>query len=355
MQHLPRLERDVCVIINICFSADGNFRCLPFRATRRSVFCIPKSLGPGSVRFFFHLFARPLRNRSTGSLTVNVSIQFYCAKAGHFSRGRCHNLRAPLISCIYLLQGGPLASCRCLLYSLSQRLKLDVFSDCFLQVAYYGLLQLFLTRRAVYLLVWNASQEGCNESGATCTEDDLQALGILPWLTALSFRLPGGDVILVGNKCDLRSGAQDSAAHAASRVESACRDWLARVCSSGGRAVEIEKGTSLTSCALPGWWAYLTSGVLRGLAWISGYKMGWPCDWKAGAMSGNRPPSLVDRIVRAGDNGPLRAEKMVLPQSWELALSFLRDLSDNERYGFCVGWAGTKGYFCFGFHSSIAL
>lgn len=199
-------------------------------------------------------------------------------------------------------------------------------------MAYYGLLQLFLTRRAVYLLVWDVSQEGCNEAGATCTTDDLRALGILPWLAALSFRLPGGDVILVGNKCDLRSGVQGSASHAASRVESACRGWLARVHSSGGSVVEIEKGTSLTSCAPPGWWAYLTSGALRGLAWITGYKMGWPCDWRAGAVGGNHLPSLVDRIVRAGGDGPLRTEEMVLPHSWEIALSFLRDLSDNGRY-----------------------
>lgn len=186
----------------------------------------------------------------------------------------------------------------------------------------------------MYLLVWDASQEGCNETGnISTTADDLQTLGILPWLAALSFRLPGGDVILVGNKCDLRSGAQGSAAHAASRVESACRDWLARVSSSGGRAVGIEQGTSLTSCAPPGWWAYLTSGALRGLAWIAGYKTGWPCDWRAGSMLGNRPPSLVDRIVHAVPNGPLRAEEMVLPQSWDLALSFLRGLSGDERCG----------------------
>ena len=185
----------------------------------------------------------------------------------------------------------------------------------------------------MYLLVWDASQEDDSSTGAARTTDELQTLGILPWLSALSFRLPGGDVILVANKCDLRSAAQGSAAHVASRVESACRGWLAQVCSSGGRAVELERGTSLTSCARPGWWTYLKSGALRGLAWILGYKMGWPCDWSAGAMGGNRPPSLADRIVRAGDDGRLRAEEMVLPQSWALALSFLRDLSDDERYG----------------------
>jgi len=48
-------------------------------------------------------------------------------------------------------------------------------------------------------------------------------------------------------------------------------------------------------------------------------------------MDGNRPPSLVDRIVRTAD-GSVRAEEAVLPESWELALSFLRDLRDNERY-----------------------
>ena len=56
-------------------------------------------------------------------------------------------------------------------------------------------------------------------------------------------------------------------------------------------------------------------------------------------MSGSRPRSLVDRIVRASGNGPLRAEEMVLPQSWELALLFLRDLRNNERYG----WEGIRG------------
>lgn len=264
------------------------------------------------------------------------------------------NVGAPLLSCIYVRQGAPPASCSPLSPYIRQLLNLDVLSDCFLQVAYYGLLQLFLTRRAVYLLVWDASQEGCNESGATCTTDVLQALGILPWLTALSFRLPGGDVILVGNKCDLRSGAKDSAAHAASRVESTCRGWLARVCSSGGRAVDIEEGVSLTSCAPPGWWAYLTSGALRGLAWISGYKTGWPCDWSAGAMGRGRPTSLVDRIIRAGGNGPLRAEEMVLPQSWELALSFLRDLSDNGRYELCGLRRGKTIYACLLFAFSAA-
>lgn len=188
----------------------------------------------------------------------------------------------------------------------------------------------------MYLLVWDTSQEGCDGTGAVSTTKDLQALGILPWLAALSFRLPGGDVILVGNKCDQRSGAQHSAAEAASRVESACRGWLERIRSSGGRAVEIEQGASLTSCAPPGWWAYLTSGALRGLGWILGYKMGWPCDWTVGTRGGNRPPSLVDRIVREGGNGPLRAEEMTLPESWGLALSFLRDLGDNERYEFIL-------------------
>lgn len=254
-----------------------------------------------------------------------------------------------MVSCIYFCNSpGLLATFRSL-HTRSLGISFEAIRLlCCSQVAYYGLLQLFLTRRAVYLLVWDTSQEGCDEAGTISTTEDLKTLGILPWLAALSFRLPGGDVILVGNKCDLRSGAQDSAAQAASRVESACRGWLARIRSSGGRAVEIEQGTSLTSCAPPGWWAYLTSSALRGLAWISGYKMGWPCDWSGGVRGGARPPSLVDRMVRVGGSGPLRAEEMVLPESWGLALSFLRDLSDNERCVFVYELESGNGIFFFG-------
>lgn len=268
----------------------------------------------------------------------------FSSKLRSFSQGRCRSVsRTACTSCIALTPVAVVTAPFSL--HLGCGFTRMLLFRCWWQVAYYGLLQLFLTRRAVYLLVWDASQAG-NETCVSSTTGDLQTLGILPWLAALSFRLPGGEVILVGNKCDLRSGALGSAADAASRVESACSGWLARVRSSGGRAVEIEQGTSLTSCARPGWWAYIKSSTLRGLARISGYKMGWPCDWSAGAIGENRPPSLVDRIVRAGNNGRLRAEEMVLPQSWALALEFLRDLSDNERCGFRASWAQIRTFFC---------
>eukprot|EP00752_Nemacystus_decipiens_P014806 g13180.t1 len=56
--------------------------------------------------------------------------------------------------------------------------------DCAGQVVYYGLLQLFLTRRAVYLLVWNA------EEASKMDELDLEDLAIAPWLRAVTMCLP---------------------------------------------------------------------------------------------------------------------------------------------------------------------
>ncbi|CAN0552218.1 unnamed protein product, partial [Laminaria digitata] len=64
------------------------------------------------------------------------------------------------------------------------------------QVVYYGLLQLFLTPRAVYMLVWDAAE-------ASKMDDlDLEDLAIAPWLRHLTFRVPDANVVLVGNKRD---------------------------------------------------------------------------------------------------------------------------------------------------------
>ncbi|CAM9992334.1 unnamed protein product, partial [Ectocarpus fasciculatus] len=68
--------------------------------------------------------------------------------------------------------------------------------DCAGQVVYYGLLQLFLTPRAVYLLVWDAAK------ASEMKDLNLEDLAIAPWLRHLTFRVPNANVILVGNKCD---------------------------------------------------------------------------------------------------------------------------------------------------------
>ncbi|CAN0471433.1 unnamed protein product, partial [Discosporangium mesarthrocarpum] len=76
--------------------------------------------------------------------------------------------------------------------------------DCAGQVAYYGLLQLFLTAQALFLLVWDVSKLNPSVEEDQVQRDirRLEELGVRPWLRSLSFRLPGADVILVGTKCD---------------------------------------------------------------------------------------------------------------------------------------------------------
>ncbi|CAN0503710.1 unnamed protein product, partial [Discosporangium mesarthrocarpum] len=76
------------------------------------------------------------------------------------------------------------------------------------QVAYYGLLQLFLTAQALFLLVWDVSKlkQRVPEDQVQKDIGQLEELGVRPWLRCLSFRLPGADVILVGSKCDVNGG-----------------------------------------------------------------------------------------------------------------------------------------------------
>ncbi|CAN0357848.1 unnamed protein product, partial [Ectocarpus fasciculatus] len=89
--------------------------------------------------------------------------------------------------------------------------------DCAGQVVYYGLLQLFLTPRAVYLLVWDAADasemDGLN----------LEGLAIAPWLRYLTFRVPDANVVLVGNKWDRVVSARRAVAD---DVEGESRQWL---------------------------------------------------------------------------------------------------------------------------------
>ncbi|CAM9880795.1 unnamed protein product, partial [Laminaria digitata] len=82
--------------------------------------------------------------------------------------------------------------------------------DCAGQVAYTGLLQMFLTRRAVCLVVCDAGAFGQQGGGAEDQiEKDirtLEELRVCDWLRSISYRVPGSDVILVATKCDLASG-----------------------------------------------------------------------------------------------------------------------------------------------------
>ncbi|CAM9802047.1 unnamed protein product, partial [Sphacelaria rigidula] len=142
------------------------------------------------------------------------------------------------------------------------------------KVAYYGLLQLFLTPRSLYLLVWDA------EKACQMNELDLEDLGIAPWLRYLTFRVPDADVVLVGNKWDrvekAKRGVVLDVEHESREI---LGSWRARADGYRPGRLTLEEGVSCVSCA----WS--VPGVLASI----GLRTGWPCD--------KSMPGLFHRIV----------------------------------------------------------
>eukprot|EP00903_Cladosiphon_okamuranus_P006504 g6358.t1 len=177
--------------------------------------------------------------------------------------------------------------------------------DCAGQVVYYGLLQLFLTPRAVYLLVWDA------ENASNMVWDDenasfnLESLSIAPWLRNLTFRVPDANVVLVGNKWDL-VGSGDKVD---SEVERQSHDWLASWTKKAHRhqpnGLSLENGVSLVSCARQ-----------------ADMGTGWPCDWSEKGLFRRITHNPADRT---------RAVTMRLPESYRLALEELEELAASCR------------------------
>lgn len=175
------------------------------------------------------------------------------------------------------------------------------------QVVYYGLLQLFLTPRAVYLLVWDA------ENASNMVWDDenasfnLESLAIAPWLRHLTFRVPDASVVLVGNKWDL-VGSEDNVA---SVVEGQSHEWLASWTEKARghqlNGLSLEDGVSLVSCAAQ------ADG-----APAVGAGTDWPCDMSK--------PGLFRRITHDAAGGT-RALTMCLPESYHLALQEIEKLA----------------------------
>lgn len=191
------------------------------------------------------------------------------------------------------------------------------------QVVYYGLLQLFLTPRALYILVWDAKE--ARKIGALNVEN-LEDLAIAPWLRYLTFRVPDATVVLVGNKCD--SFTEDEGG-LASDVERQSRVWLAKWTEKAhqrqAHQLCLEKGVSLVSCA--------PRGEDSRAALFDG-ELVWPCD--------RTRPGLLNRIVRnpvpettegAPAVGTSRGMTMCLPSSWQLALEVLEEQASRSRYG----------------------
>ncbi|CAM9921826.1 unnamed protein product [Ectocarpus fasciculatus] len=198
--------------------------------------------------------------------------------------------------------------------------------DCAGQVAYTGLLQMFLTPRSVCVLVLNAGalgQQLRSESSDQVEEDcrKLEELCVCEWLRSISRRVPNNDVILVATKCDLADG---NAGDIGVRMEHACRAWLSSWVRHGMQPVQLEAGVSLTSCLATG----VDTHGERGTG-THASKAGWACDWRD-AADDNPSPSLLHRLVNKSDGGGLRGAQMVLPRSWDTALTVLEALEHGR-------------------------
>lgn len=176
------------------------------------------------------------------------------------------------------------------------------------QVVYYGLLQLFLTPRAVYLLVWDA--EKASKMGNLNLED----LAIAPWLRYMTFRVPDANVVLVGNKWDRVVRANHTVAVDVERQSRAwLTAWTERAHGHHPQNLSLEGGVSLVSCASSG---------LDVVTPSFGGGTSWPCD--------KNKPGLFRRITH-DPVGDTRAVTMCLPASYRLALEMMEKLASCSR------------------------
>ncbi|CAN0181727.1 unnamed protein product [Ectocarpus sp. 12 AP-2014] len=181
---------------------------------------------------------------------------------------------------------------------------------------------MFLTPRSVCVLVCNAEAFGQKQDSESCSQvqEDcrrLEELRVCHWLRSISRRVPDNDAILVATKCDLACG---NAGDIARRLEHACRTWLSSWARHGKQAVRLEHGVCLTSCC-----PTAASEHDENSAGNHRSREGWACDWKSN-RDDNTSPSLLHRLVNKPDGGGLRGAQMVLPRSWDMALTVLEAL-----------------------------
>ncbi|CAN0200264.1 unnamed protein product, partial [Scytosiphon promiscuus] len=161
------------------------------------------------------------------------------------------------------------------------------FYDCAGQVDYYGMHQTFLTRRALYLLVWDV-QKCCGKGGEAL--DEVVREDIMRWLFVLHLRAPGCSVILVANKCD---GSIEDFAATAERVEERARELLK---------------TWQKDRQIPG----MTEVALL------------PHPSRVSCDDGGGLSEMIDRVAAHG------ATSASVPPSWGLALAFLDALREKR-------------------------
>lgn len=201
---------------------------------------------------------------------------------------------------------------------------------------------MFLTPRSVCVLVCNAEAFGQQQHSGEDTqqlEDDallLERPAVLDWLRCISRRVPDSDVILVATKCDLAGSNADRVGR---RIEHACLTWRESWVRGGMQPVRVEDGVCLTSCCstarherdgrstgihFPFTTCCLTkiSGQGEGSTGLQAQDGGWACDWRDN-MDTEPPPSFLYRLVNKCDGGGLRGAQMVLPRSWDIALTVL--------------------------------
>ncbi|CAN0228431.1 unnamed protein product [Scytosiphon promiscuus] len=192
---------------------------------------------------------------------------------------------------------------------------------------------MFLTPRSVCVLVCNAAAFGNMGSGTDGqVEDDcrkLEELRVCDWLRSISRRVPGNDVILVATKCDLAGGNPRETGR---RIEEACRTWLADWVRDGLQPVRVEDGVCLTSCCVRMEGGVCCSGFSkRGNDRRGNHSLerDWACDWRDNTDE-NPSSSLLHRLVHKSDGSGLRGAQMVLPRSWDIALTFLEALEHGR-------------------------
>lgn len=170
-----------------------------------------------------------------------------------------------------------------------------------------------------------------SETGGQVEKDcrKLEQLRVCDWLRSISRRVPGNDVILVATKCDL---AGENSREAGRRIEEACRTWLADWVRDGMQPVRVEKGVCLTSCCVRVEDGVCCSGFSKQGSDGSGNHSSnrdWPCDWRDNTDE-TPSPSLLHRLVHKRDGSGLRGAKMVLPRSWDVALTVLEALEHGR-------------------------
>eukprot|EP00903_Cladosiphon_okamuranus_P009177 g8765.t1 len=186
--------------------------------------------------------------------------------------------------------------------------------DCAGQVVYYGLLQLFLTPRAVYLLVWDAGNASKLVWDTKNSIKNMESLAIAPWLRHLTFRVPDANVVLVGNKWDLVASSHSVASEIESQSRAWLDAWMKKAQERQPRGLSLEDGVSLVSCTRP---------LLAVRAPSFGGGTGWLCD--------KNNPGLFRRITH-NTVGDRRALTMSLPRSYDLALQVLEKLASCSRH-----------------------